>query len=572
MRKHAAGQWLRAALVVMSAPATTACWAVDLPAARLDAVVQSYVDRGYFTGTVLVARGDEVLLNKGYGLAQREWMIANTPDTKFRLASVSKQFTAAAILRLVDRGQLKLDVPVSLYLADTPASWAEVTTRHLLTHSSGIPNYTDFETFQQFNRHEHAPKALYALFRDKPLDFKPGDASRYSNSGYAVLGLLIEARSGKRYESFLRDEIFTPLAMLDSGYAHGEALIAKRAAGYTQPGKTIANAAYTHMSVPYAAGGLYSTTGDLLKWHRGLYEGRLLSAASLRQMTTVAKDDFAMGLIVRDEAGGPVYFHAGGIFGFSTFLQYAPRARLTIAVLGNLEQARSQHLTALLSRVASGQAVTLIHERTVDSLPSHRLAEYEGAYQLDTDTRLWIVARDRALWVRINNAAWTQVLPQSEQLFFAPDDVTELRFTRNRDGAVQSLTLSGVPGDKTWTRIELPLPTLAMQTIYLRGSMNNWSTEHPIPLLRAGQHQIEIDLAAGEHALKVASTDYQAVDLGQADQEEPLRDGGSIALIGVGRNIALALDKPSRCTFTVASTDVLKPQLDVRCVPRSAPQ
>src|SRR5262245_3493746 len=255
----------------------TTCFAQD--AARLDAIVQPYVQDKTFMGTVLVARGADVLLSKGYGSANLEWDIPNTPSTKFRLGSITKQFTAASILLLEERGNLKLDDPIRTYLQDAPDAWDRVRIFNLLTHSSGIPNFTSFPDYRALEPFETPLTKTIAAFRDKPLDFAPGEKMSYSNSGYLLLGYVIEKASGVSYEQFVRDNTCTPLSMKDSGYDSNAAIIAHRAAGYTPSPKGPVNAGFIHMSIPHAAGALYSTTEDLLRWEQGLFGGTIVSAA-----------------------------------------------------------------------------------------------------------------------------------------------------------------------------------------------------------------------------------------------------------------------------------------------------
>src|SRR5580692_11610396 len=201
--------------------------------ARMDQIVQSYVSAKTFMGTVLVARGGEVLLSKGYGMANLEWEIPNSPSTKFRLGSVTKQFTAASILLLQERGKLKVEDPVKKYMPDAPAAWDKITIFHVLTHTSGIPSFTGFADYKQTEPFETTPEKLVALFRDKPLEFAPGEKWNYSNSGYVLLGYLIEKISGQSYASFVKENIFAPLGMKDSGYDSNSQIIHHRAAGYS---------------------------------------------------------------------------------------------------------------------------------------------------------------------------------------------------------------------------------------------------------------------------------------------------------------------------------------------------
>jgi CubicO group peptidase (beta-lactamase class C family) len=317
-------------------------------AARLDQIVETYVQNKTFMGSVLVARGNDVIFSKGYGAASLEWDVPNTPSTKFRLGSITKQFTAASILLLEERGKLKLDDPIKMYLPDSPAAWDGITLFNLLTHSSGIPNFTTLPEYKSLQLSETPLAKTIALVRDRPLEFTPGEKMSYSNSGYILLGYVIEKVTGESYERFVRDNIFTPMGMKDSGYDSNSAIITHRAAGYARSAEGPVNAGFIHMSVPHAAGALYSTTQDLLRWEQGLFGGKILSALSLKKMTTPFKDGYALGVSVQTKDGRNVVQHGGGIQGFTSFLAYYPDDKLTIAVLANI----NSPVNAIASKLA----------------------------------------------------------------------------------------------------------------------------------------------------------------------------------------------------------------------------
>jgi CubicO group peptidase (beta-lactamase class C family) len=288
--------------------------------ARMEQIAQSYTASRDFMGTVLVARGNQVLLSKGFGYANLDWNIANSPSTKFRLGSITKQFTAASILLLQERGKLKVTDPVQKYMSGAPSAWDGIQIHHLLTHTSGIPNFTSFPDYPKLEPFAATVEELVGRFRDKPLDFPPGEKWSYSNSGYVLLGYIIEKVSGGSYEKFVRENIFDPLGMKDSGYDSNAAVIPQRATGYVKGKNGYAVAGFIHMTIPHAAGALYSTTEDLLKWEQGLFGGKLVSAESLEKMTTPVKSNYAYGLQVETAAGHKVIEHGGGIEGFNTLL------------------------------------------------------------------------------------------------------------------------------------------------------------------------------------------------------------------------------------------------------------
>lgn len=334
------------------------CRAQDLN--RMEQVIQAYVGHQHFMGSVLVARGNDAMLSKGYGFANVELKIPNSPETKFRLGSITKQFTAASIVLLEQQGKLKTEDPVKKYLPDAPATWDKITIFHLLTHTSGIPDFmagytADYEATKTMPA---TPEQLVSLFRDKPLDFAPGEKFSYSNSGYVLLGYLIEKISGHSYAQFVQENLFTPLGMKDSGYDDTNfAIIVRRASGYVPGSDGPMNAGF--VSIAFSAAALYSTTEDLLRWEQGLFGGKVLSEASLRKMTTPFKGDYAFGLSVSTLKGRKAISHGGDIQGFSASLVYYPEDKLTVAVLGNLNWPAPDEIASKLGALAHGEKVEL---------------------------------------------------------------------------------------------------------------------------------------------------------------------------------------------------------------------
>ena len=410
---------------------------------RMDQITQSYVSNKQFMGSVLAAQGNEVLLSKGYGSANLEWEIPNTPSTKFRLGSVTKQFTAASILLLEERGKLRVDDLVMKHLSDAPAAWEKITIFHLLTHTSGIPNFTSFPDYRSTEAFATTPEKLVARFRDKPLEFAPGERMNYSNSGYVLLGYLIERISGESYASFVQKNIFTPLGMKDSGYDSNSAVITRRAAGYEPGPNGPINAGFIHMSIPHAAGALYSTTEDLLRWEQGLFGGKVVSAASLQKMTTPFKNDYAFGLTVRTEKGRKVISHGGGIEGFSTSLIYYPDDKLTIAVLGNLNGSAPDQIATQLASLAHGETVTLQTERKEITVDPKILSGYVGVYQMGPGTNMFITLDNNQLISQMTNQGPVPIFAQSETVFFPKVVNAQLEFSgSDAQGRATQMTLT----------------------------------------------------------------------------------------------------------------------------------
>ena len=398
-------------------------------ASRMDQIVQSYASSRQFMGSVLVARGSDVVFSKSYGSANLEWDIPDTPSTKFRLGSLTKQFTAASILLLEERGKLSVTDSVKKYLPDAPAAWDRITIFHVLTHTAGIPSFTSFPDYPALEPFSTTPEKLVARFRDKPLEFEPGEKWNYSNSGYVLLGYLIERISGQTYSQFLQTNIFTPLGMKDSGYDSTSAVIAHRATGYAPGPNGPVNAGFINMTVPFAAGALYSTTEDLLKWQIGLYGGKLLSAASLQKMTTPFKNDYAFGLQVGTANGRKVIDHGGGIEGFNTELAYYPDDKLTVVVLGNLNGAAPGAIALYLGAVALGRTVTLPGERKEIAIDPSVLSRCVGEYELSPGNVLTIAVDEGHLRAQRGRQPPVAFFPQSETAFFARVVDAQLEFS-----------------------------------------------------------------------------------------------------------------------------------------------
>ncbi len=410
-------------------------------AARLDRIVQSHVDSKQFMGSVLVAEGGKVLLDKGYGSADLEWDIPDSPHTKFRLGSLTKQFTAAAVLLLEERGKLRTDDSVAKYLPDAPAGWAKITIANLLTHTSGIPNFTSFPDYATTEATPTTPEQLVARFRDKPLNFQPGEKWEYSNSGYVLLGYLLEKISGQRYQDFVRDNLFAPLGMTESGYDSHAAIILHRASGYSPGANGPVNAGYIDMSIPFSAGALYSTTEDLLRWEQGLFGGKVLSATSLKKMTTPFKNDYGYGLAVRTARGYTVIGHGGGIEGFNTQLAYDPDRKLTVIVLGNLNGGAPDEIARQLMSLLHGEQVVLSSERKEITVATDVLRQYVGAYQLTPTFSIVITLEGNRLMSQATNQPALPLFPESETSFFLKAVDAQIEFAKNDKGEVTSLTL-----------------------------------------------------------------------------------------------------------------------------------
>lgn len=313
--------------------------ASDPSVIQLQEYLESLAATGQFMGTVLVAQKGVVLINDGYGSADIEDGQPNTPQTQLRIGSLTKQFTAAAILRLQELGRLDVNDPLSAYLPDFPGG-EQITIHHLLTHSAGVPNYTRRPDLAQVVQTPTTLDNLLLEISSQPLDFQPGQQFAYSDSGYVVLTKLIEVVSGQSYVDFMQEQFFDTLGMSRSGYDYLHDGLESPAAGYQMSPNGPLRAVDTESSWASGAGALYSTTQDLYLWDRALADGRVLQQSSQEAMFEPWVEmgqgyAYGYGWEIGQMAGRPSQTHAGNIFGFGSFLARFPEDDATIIILGN---------------------------------------------------------------------------------------------------------------------------------------------------------------------------------------------------------------------------------------------
>jgi CubicO group peptidase (beta-lactamase class C family) len=325
----------------------------------IDALVRKYNELRQFNGTVLVADQSGVIHKKGYGYANFEWQIPNAPDVRFRLGSITKQFTSMVVMQLVAEGKIKLDDRVTTHLTDYRKDTGDrITIAHLLNHTSGIPSYTGLPGFfANESRDPYVPAAFVTKWASGDLEFEPGTKWAYNNSGYFLLGAIIEKVTGKTYAEAVQERIFDPLGMKASGYDLDAPLVPKRASGYRLAGGKYLNAPYLDMTIPYAAGSLYSTVEDLYLWDRALYTEKLLKDELKKQMFTPGLQDYGFGWSIRktklddEKTELDTIRHNGGIHGFSTLLIRAPERKELVVLLDNTS--RGDMLDALGASILS---------------------------------------------------------------------------------------------------------------------------------------------------------------------------------------------------------------------------
>ena len=354
--------------------------------ARIDAVVEQAMADGPLAGVSIgVRHGGETIVAKGYGYADLENDVRATEHTVYRIVSITKQFTATAIMMLVEDGKLSLDDELTTFLPDYPANDNTVTVRHLLNHTSGIKSYTGLgRMWQEKMTLALSHEELIALFADEPFDFPPGEQYRYNNSGYYLLGVIIEKVTDQSYAEVLRERVWDPLAMLESHYLYNAPIVRHRAEGYKVEAGALLNDDPLSMLQPFSAGALGSSVHDMLTWLQAFHERRVVSDDSYRQMTTPWTLNngealgYGFGLAVGDFEDHPVISHGGGINGFTTHSSYYPDDDIAIVVLCNTPT-NTGRVERRIARLMLGIPETAVQDLELDAAA---MDAYVGEYQL----------------------------------------------------------------------------------------------------------------------------------------------------------------------------------------------
>lgn len=416
---------------------------------------------------VLIARGDTVLLRTARGEADIDNHVPLQPETVFRIGSITKQFTAAGLLTLVEAGRVSLDDPLSQYLPDYPGG-DTITLLQLLNHTSGVRNYTEMPGYMDGPiRQDMSTAQIVALFRDEPPDFAPGERWGYSNSGYVLIGAVIEAVTGMPWHAYLQQVLFEPLGMRHTGYGADPRFAGQQAHGYSYEGDTVVPMRTLSMTQAHAAGGLVSNVDDLLIWNRALHEGRVLRSEVYTQMITPIGEAAAPGVqysfglfngVMRDRQE---FWHGGRIFGFISSLSYLPGPDITVVVLENDDAHEGVNdgypLTRRLAAIALGDPYP---DMTPVAFDVATLQALEGVYRFDADTTRTLRIVDGNLTSQRSGRPRQVLTPIGDDDFLYPDGFNRLELERDADGAVSGIRFfaNGEGEGEVGARTNEPLP------------------------------------------------------------------------------------------------------------------
>jgi CubicO group peptidase (beta-lactamase class C family) len=455
---------LAALLILLTVQAHAQAAARDEQVVReIDALLSKAYPPDEPGAAVIVVKGGKTILRKGYGMADMELGVKVEPDMVFRLGSITKQFTAAAVLMLAEQGKLSLSDDLTKFFPDYPSKGRAVTVEHLLTHTSGIKSYTSLPAWRGMWRKDMTVAELIDLFKNEPADFDPGTRWAYNNSGYILLGAIVEKVSGVTYEQFLQKNIFEPLGMKHTFYGSAARIIPRRVPGYTMSKGGLRNAEYISMTQPYAAGSLLSNVDDLALWDAALYTERLFKQSSLEKAFTpyVLKDGTATGYGFGwsrfPYEGRTVIEHGGGIHGFSTIGIRIPEDRVYVCILTNRDYRSPDDMGLRVAALAAGKPMRPAAAVAVTPADLEPLA---GVYQID-EKETYAVKRDGArLLILRSGGRWNEVFPLSTtEFFYDKDSLDRLTFARDGAGKVTGLKVSRRFGPPTVAaRTDKPLP------------------------------------------------------------------------------------------------------------------
>lgn len=421
--------------------------------AKLDEFLASYARQNKFNGTALVAQKGKILLEKGYGLKDAALSSMDDVNTIYQIGSVTKQFTSAIILGLQEQKKMSVKDKLSKYFPDFP-NGDKITVENLLTHTSGIYNYTNDSKFMADEiTHAYTRDRMIALFKDKPLDFEPGSKWSYSNSGYMMLGYIIEKVTGKPYEQLVHETILQPLHMDHTGFDFTHLKSTDKAIGYlVLDNSNKAIAPIVDSSVSFAAGALYSTVGDLYKWERSIYSNTVLKPESWKIAFTPFMNKYGYGWFMDSLFGRPVIRHGGGIHGFNSNLLRIPQDEIAIILLNNKNNGQLDEITKGLAAIVLGEKYELLKERVSITVKDSILQLYAGEYELSPVFKITVRFENGALKGQATGQPAFDMYAEKENLFFLKAVDAQVEFFKGADGKIEKMIFyqngAQIPGKK----------------------------------------------------------------------------------------------------------------------------
>ncbi len=424
--------------------------------ADYDKVLSEQFKPGETGCAVLVARDGQVIYRKAFGMADLELNVPMRPEMVFRIGSITKQFTAIAILQLMEQGKLSLQDQITKYIPDYPMHGHSITIEHLLTHTSGIKSYTNVPEFESMVRTDMTPEEVIEKIKPLPMEFAPGTKWNYNNSGYFLLGYIIEKVSGLKYAEYLQENFFVPLGMTSTLYGDDTRIVMNRASGYQPGGNGTVNADYMSMTIPYSAGSIMSTVDDLYKWNRALLGHKLVKKETLDKAWTGYRladgedTHYGYGWFMSEIQGSPTIEHGGGINGYLSASIYLPREDVFVALFSN-NNAKAPEFSAIrLAALAIGKPVPA----TEIVISEEALKEYDGIYVNEKGTEMTILLADGKLSIVRPGGSRRKMMPVEKDRFILENSLMFATFSRDDSGKVISVKTDDRGEAVKWTRTD----------------------------------------------------------------------------------------------------------------------
>jgi CubicO group peptidase (beta-lactamase class C family) len=427
---------------------------------KIDAMLSAQFRPQEPGGVALITRNGKVVYSKAFGMANIELNIPMKPGNIFRIASITKQFTAVAILQLMEQGKINLQDNISRFIPDYPAQGNKISIEHLLTHTSGIQDYTRIKDYSNQVARSVSPAEMIDYFKNEPLRFAPGTKWEYSNSNYFILGYIIEKLSGKTYAQYLEDSIFKPLGMSASTYASDSRIINNRASGYTRGDTAFENAPQISMTQPYAAGAILSTVGDLAKWQQAVQTDRLVKKQTINkaftryELTDGSATGYGYGWRIGRFYESSIFWHGGLINGFAAIELYLPKEDVFVTILTNCDCNKPEDIAMKMAAYVIG----VPSDYKAISLDSTLLTSYTGVYANDNGEEQIVTTEGSKIYSQRGKGPKIQVQPWEKDKFYSDDALQTMEYNRDRNGGIETLTVRSRRGNELWTRTNKPIP------------------------------------------------------------------------------------------------------------------
>jgi CubicO group peptidase (beta-lactamase class C family) len=430
---------------------------------KYDKLLNEMFDKNGPGAVALVVKDGKTLYRKAFGKANIELNVDMAPENVFRIGSITKQFTATAIMQLVEQGKVKLDANITEYIKDYPTHGHIITIEHLLTHTSGVKSYTSLKKWTpEVQKKDFTPEEMVDYFKSEPMNFAPGDQFKYSNSGYFLLGQIIENVSGQSYADYINEHIFQPLGMKNSYYGSHAQIIKNRASGYAKGEEGYKNDKMLSMTQPFSAGSLLSTVDDLSTWYTAVMANKVMSAASRKKAHspyTLNKgkiSEYGYGWNIGNIQGSPMISHNGGINGFLSVSNYLIDEKVFVVILSNCICNYPGEIAEKMAAIAIDKPYAWKQITLAEDL----LKSYVAVYSSDDNGDRIITYKQGKLYSMRTGGKKYEILPFAKDKFYFDGDVLTLEFNRNENNEIISIILKSTNSDKQWLKTDKPIPTI----------------------------------------------------------------------------------------------------------------